>query len=233
MRLRNAGNQGVVYVEFLIVIVPLLILVMSLIQLGLIYGAELLVETSAHLAVRSAVVILPDDKADYAGVGVNQIGTGHGLEAYRKAPRGSRIDLIRRAAAVPLLSLGLGAGAVARFAIGQSTLSDALKPGGIAAALSAQALGLVPVAVTLPDGKGRYRTSVGETERITARVTFLFPCLVPIASSVVCSTFSGLPSDRRAELETAGRIVDLAKASAGRFVALVAERSMVNQGRER
>ena len=92
--------------------------------------------------------------------------------------------------------------------------------------------GPVPVAVTLPDGHGGYRTSVGPTDRITARVTCLFPCRVPIASSVACRRFGELDAERRAELETAGRTVELARVSGCRFVALAAEQSLVNQGKQ-
>lgn len=58
-------REGAAYVEFLIAFVPILTLFLGLVQLGLLYGGNLVVQHAAHRAVRSAMVVLDDDPRYY------------------------------------------------------------------------------------------------------------------------------------------------------------------------
>jgi Flp pilus assembly protein TadG len=229
-RLRRWRADGAAYVEFLIVMPPLLLLFFGLAQLGLLYGAELLVQHAAARAVRAAIVVLPDDDegADYAGDAVNSVGgSGEGLEAYGTAAPGGRLEAIRTAARLTLapLSPALGSGA-----------SDSIA-GALGAGLASSAAGLLgftrwTVAVTFPDGEGGYRTAFEPRGDVTARVTFLYRCAVPLARALLCDGWAGLGEGARERLSTTGGGVALAAAASGwRFAALEAERTMPNQGR--
>jgi hypothetical protein len=65
--------RGAVYVEFLIVFLPLYVLFMSLVQLGFVQVANLVTKHAAIMAVRSAIVVLPDNPAYYGNVPVNRV----------------------------------------------------------------------------------------------------------------------------------------------------------------
>lgn len=84
-------SRGAVYVEFLIAFFPLLLFFGALVQLALLEVGGLMVEHSAVVAARAAVVVLPDDPTFYGGTPVN-------------VPTGKRLDDIRRAARIPLLA---------------------------------------------------------------------------------------------------------------------------------
>ena len=87
-------RRGSTYVEFLIIIVPFALFVLCVAQTALIEFADLVVERSADAAVRSAVVVLDDDPALYAGEARNAV-----------APGGAREGVIRRGAANALAAL--------------------------------------------------------------------------------------------------------------------------------
>jgi hypothetical protein len=226
-----AGASGAAYVEFLMVVLPLLTLFLGLTQLALILGADLLVRLAAARAVRAAIVILPDDheEADYAGVPLNQVGTGGtGLSAYGSAPAGGRLAAIRDAARITLAPVSpsidsFGGGSVAA-ALGESS----------AATVLAGLFGWTEWAVTVsfPDGDGGYRTSFDPRDSVTARVTFLYRCAVPLARRLMCSSYAGLPARRREALSINGAALAGAATVGGwRLLALEAERTLPNQGR--
>lgn len=229
-RSRPGGAGGAAYVEFLIVLPPLLLLFFGLAQLGLVYGAGLLVRHAAARAARAAIVVLPDDAegADYAGDPLNAVGGGgEGLAAYAAAAPGGRLDAIRSAARLTLSPLSPDPGAGDGGSI----------EGALAAGAGAAAAGLLgftrwTVAVTFPDGQGGYRTEFEPRGDVTARVTFLFRCAVPIARAVVCGGWGALDEGARERLSTNGGGLAAAAALSGwRFAALEAERTMPNQGR--
>ena len=224
-------SRGAVYVEFLIVLPPLLLLFFGLTQMGLVYGAELLVQHAAARAVRAAIVVLPDDDedAEYAGDPPNSVGEGAtGLDAYAAAASGGRLDAIRSAARLTLSPLSptldsLAAGSIAD-AIGGASVASA-----VAGLLGSTAW---TVAVTFPDGDGGYRTSFGPRDDVTAKVTFLYRCAVPLGRALVCDGWEDLDAGARERLSTnGGAIASVAALSGSRFVALEAERTMPNQGR--
>jgi hypothetical protein len=219
-----------VYVEFLVVLPPLLLLFFGLTQLGLIYGAKLLVEHAAARAVRAAIVVLPDDDedADYAGDPVNTLGAGAGLAAYSSAPSGGRLDEIRKAARLTLAPISPSLDSLA-----SGSIAGAIGGAGIASTV-AGLLGFTEwtVAVTFPDGEGGYRSSFGARDDVTARVTFLYRCAVPLARALMCDGWLGLDEASRERLSiNGGGVAAVATASGWRFAALEAERTMPNQGR--
>jgi len=226
----NSRSPGAVYVEFLIVIIPFLILALCTVQIALMYGAQLLVEASAHMAVRAAVVIMPDDEGFYRGGGINEVGPGSGLHAYEKAPAGSRISMIRRAAAIPLLPVSVGIRDLKGLLTGRFSLADAFRRQGAVSMLARLNLDLMPVAVTFPDTSGGYRTKLGPASKITARVTYLFTCRVPVAADIMCSGYFKLPYMARKELATSTSRIMTYAVSPAKFAVLSAQRSMRNQG---
>lgn len=217
--------------EFVIVVMPFLILFLGLTQLALVYGAQLMVEHAASKAVRAAVVILPDDheEADYGGVAVNTVGGGGGgLAAYAQAPEGGRLEAITNAARYVLAPVSpsldsLGSDSVAS-ALGES----------VGASIAAGLLGWTrwAVAVTFPDGEGGVRTEFGPRDEITARVTFLYRCSVPLARRVMCGGWGDLAEERRLALQTNGLALgSISTVSGWAVVSLEAERTLPNQGR--
>jgi hypothetical protein len=89
-RLRK-DTRGVVYVEFLIAFLPVFTMFLGLVQLADLHQANVVVNHSAILGVRSAVVILHDNPEYYDNAAMGQ-------------PTGKRLDDIKRAAMLPLLA---------------------------------------------------------------------------------------------------------------------------------
>ncbi len=87
----NKDTRGAVYVEFLIAFMPIFTMFLGLIQLADLHQANIIVNHSAMMAVRSAVVILHDDPAYYENAEIGK-------------PVGKRLDEIKRAAMIPLLA---------------------------------------------------------------------------------------------------------------------------------
>ncbi len=71
-RLSN-DRRGAVYVEFLIVFLPLFVLFMSLVQFAFVQVANIVTKHAAVAAARAAAVVLPDDPAFYGDVPVNKV----------------------------------------------------------------------------------------------------------------------------------------------------------------
>ncbi len=227
---RTMRNSGAVYVEFLVVIIPFLTLFLGLTQLALVYSAQLMVEHAAARAVRAAVVILPDDheEADYGGVPLNQVGTsGEGLEAYATAPSGGRLAAIGDAARLTLSPV-----APSMDSIASSSVAGAISGNGaLGLALGALGWNEWAVAVTFVDSEGGYVTSFEPRGPVTARVTFLFRCAVPMARRLMCSSFDDLDSKRREALMTnGGLLAGIADVAGWQLLALEAERTFPNQG---
>ncbi len=62
-----ASEEGVVFLEFLVAFIPMWILFLCLVQLAFLSHANLLVRHSSESAARSAAVVLPDSRYEYAG----------------------------------------------------------------------------------------------------------------------------------------------------------------------
>jgi len=106
-------TEGAVYVEFLIAFMPLFVFFMSLVQLAYVSAAAIVVQHAAVMAVRAAIVVLPDDPVHYDGVSVNSV-------------TGKRLDDIRRAAKVPLRAVVPSPNFDLKFATGGQVERDGL-----------------------------------------------------------------------------------------------------------
>jgi hypothetical protein len=88
--------RGVVMLELLIAIVPVLVLFLGAVQLALLGAAQLIVSHAAIVGARSAAVVLDDDPARYA-------------DDLRGSLTGARLQAIRRAVTAPLAALASAA----------------------------------------------------------------------------------------------------------------------------
>ncbi|MCU0662732.1 MAG: hypothetical protein MUC50_10450 [Myxococcota bacterium] len=228
----HCGVEGAVYVEMLIVIWPLALLWLGLGQFGMLCAADVLVTHAAGRAVRAAIVILPDDKPGWEVRYAEEEpltlgGTGEGLDAYASATKGDRLAAIRRAARITLSSISPQTGdSFPEIFRGYQWTEWA-------------------VAVTFPSGDS-YLTEFSSTQLLTARVTYLFPCVVPVVDRLLCSPYYGLDEPSRRELDTVDgwvlgaaslglslRGFDVFDLSASRFVAVRAQATMPMQGRRK
>ncbi|MGB5811021.1 MAG: TadE/TadG family type IV pilus assembly protein [Polyangiales bacterium] len=205
-----AHEQGAVFLEFLVVIVPLWVFFLCIVQLAFFSHANLLVKHAADSAARSASVVLPDDPAEYGGepkmtvsrspLAFAEIASGldalssswEGLSDTRppnysdQAPVAnlgrSRLNTIRLAAHVPLMSL-----APANMGFDRSpTIRAALASRrSIAGSFFYQPFA---VAVTFPG----FSAGVLSEPEITVRVTYALQCRVPVARTLLCSAFDDL-----------------------------------------
>ncbi len=200
-----ANTSGAVFFEVLVVIVPMWTLFLCSFQLALIAQASLVVRHAADSAVRSAIVVLPDDPHAYAGEPEGSVARGSvdssdlddalrsvSEEADRwMAPRfergsataapvanlgGSRLNTIRLAAHVPLMPLSPRRPGFDR----NPTLGDSL--GGRTSLFTSFAYQPSAVAVTFP---GLTDDEV-EGPEVTVRVSYAFQCDVPLARMLLC-----------------------------------------------
>ncbi len=199
---------GVVQVEFLLAFLPIFMLFLACLQMGMLYTGELMVQHSANAAVRAAAVILPDDPAHYSGARVFESGAGRGGRdggeldgigrfasgnAVRRSAGGSRLAAARSAAGLALVGLapsldGLSEQNRVERAVG-GLMDERLNAGAIRFVESSVALNF-PVA----PGSQQFRQRFGPNDLLTARVSFLMHCGVPIVSRLMCSK----PSELRA-----------------------------------
>ena len=100
-RLRQ-DTRAAIYVEFLIAFLPMFIFFMCLLQMAGIHVAKLDALHAAETGVRAAIVVLPDDPAQYGNVTVGSID-------------GKRRDDIVKAASLPLTAVRSIAGIKVTF----------------------------------------------------------------------------------------------------------------------
>lgn len=69
MRRRSLADdeRAAVYVEFLVVFMPLFMLFLGMIQIGFLFTGKIVVKHASVAAARSAIVVIPDDPAHYGG----------------------------------------------------------------------------------------------------------------------------------------------------------------------
>lgn len=256
--------RGVVYVEFLLAFMPLFLLFLGICQIALVTSARLVVQHAALRAVRSAIVVLEDSPADYDGAPRGSLSKGHGgsdratralfdalgLEAsdspsgqtLNSGPQqGARMGLIRGAAYAPLLALSPRGSLVA--GVGAETLGESV-PAGLRDRIgSALAYARAASVVTIHGGSGALVSEpVDGRAAVTVRVTYLYPCAVPLVRVLMCRTLAtllgstataggdGAPLFERVKLSEAPDDLLRIAAPTARFIPLTAEATLPNQG---
>ncbi|MBL8600847.1 MAG: pilus assembly protein [Myxococcales bacterium] len=226
---QDRKTGGAIYVEFLVAFIPFFIMVLGIMQIALMYSAHLIVQHAAAAAARSAIVVFPDCEYHYGGAPQNVVnGGGSGgdpasalgtLFGAGSAPGiglpnagasgGARLQAIRFAANMPLAATSPSLNELTTDsdprrqslinAIG-GNMSPALR-----LALGALAYNNAALAVTFPQApqSRSFRNSFSARDQLTARVTYLFHCGVPIVNKMACDDaiglFTGLPHRQLAD----------------------------------
>jgi hypothetical protein len=198
---RRRGREGAAYVEFLLAFVPILTLFLGLVQLGLLYGGNLVVQHAAHRAVRTAMVVLDDDPRYFDGdarlVFDGRPATADDVEwvLARAEDAGSarRPAPLSRRAAVELSAMVLLA---AIEPDDGDSIADAL--GTMDRGRRAEAVvGATDVELRLDRGP----PGSDEPPRVRVRVVHGFACRVPVVRRLVCTD-----GRRRLEAEDWGAV---------------------------
>lgn len=210
-------TRGVVYVEYLIAVMPIFTMFLCMVQLALMMEAGIMVHHAANRAARSAMVVirepqdyvakdngnlfgtnlyanassLSDDRRptlqfmkglEYGG-GFIGIGGGGGASGFTNSASGTaRLFTVRAAAQMKLTAVAphmsdlhaTRGGSSVKFAMGNGqSLDDAASAGNYARhAVGLSAPGL--------DGWGGGQTT------INVGVSYVFPCMVPLAQTIIC-----------------------------------------------
>jgi hypothetical protein len=214
-RLRGHRARGVIYVEVLIAIIPVLIFFFGLLQLALLYTARLVVRNAAQRAVRSAVVVLEDDPARFddtaqgeityhdpsstSGGSTQQFLQGIGdllgvqlpiadVQRMLSSEAGPRLAAIQRAAYMPLATLAPPPAALLEtFGVSAEGLGSG-KSNLMQFVVGLLLYNRAAAMVTLRKPDGSVANCVGPTEEVTVRVTYLYFCTMPIASNIMCDS---------------------------------------------
>lgn len=218
-------SRGVVYVEFVVAFMPLLLLFLAICQLSLLTMGRLVVQHSALCGARAAIVVLEDDPKDYANAprgnlkdgeaargGIDEIlqrvgvslPTGSGLRAdsgdRSHAQRGARMVSIRAAATMPLLLLAPSETSVT--VVGADSLGGSLPSDFVSRLPFSLEYTSLAAAITVNTSPGTEELAserIPRDAQITVRVTYLMPCGVPIAGALMCRTLASLlepPKDK-------------------------------------
>ena len=207
-------TEGAVYVEFILSFIPLFFLFLGMIQVAMLYSAQLVVQQAAITATRAAAVVLDDNPERYGGQDrltvdgdggggggsggseesslptVFGSGGGGGLPSLGSDSASRRYSSIRYAAMVPLITITPAPGAV----MGGERLSTAIGSEPEARAAMALLYTRFMTAITFPtEPRGtELRRSwdrpdgAGQSGRVTGRVTYLYMCPVPLANRILC-----------------------------------------------
>jgi len=215
-------TRGAVYVEFLVAFIPFFIMVLGIMQIALMYSAHLIVQHAATTAARSAIVVFPDCEYRYGGAPQNVVngggtatdpagalaslfGGGGGGSGFLPggSNAGARLSAVRFAANMPLAATSpslaeLTTDGDPRRQSLINAIGGNMNP---AARLALGALGYnnAALAVTFPrrPTDRSFRDNFAARDQLTARVTYLFHCGVPIVNKMACDDalglFTGLP----------------------------------------
>ena len=212
--LRSTG--GAVYVEFLLAFMPLFFMFLGMLQMGLLYGAGLVVRHSANIAARASIVVLDDDPQYYDHEARRRLETNaSGLSSFAQtagqiigaffpggtdSPQwtgGARLQAIEFAAGMPLLPLSPSAQSLIR-SVNEASVRGALGMSGLDSPEARVGWGLVynamAMRVTFPTASGgrdhhadfQGPSAVGDAGQIIARVTYLYNCQIPLANRLMC-----------------------------------------------
>ncbi|HEX4477069.1 MAG TPA: hypothetical protein VH142_18390 [Polyangiaceae bacterium] len=256
MRRRLGDDSGLVYLEFLLAIFPVMLVFLGTVQLALSAAAQLVVRHAAVNAVRSAIVVLDDDPVHYSGAARGELGqatspTDALVGVVNNVAQGmtfqkvleqftvtSRLDVIRRAASAPLAPFAPSASEVIQWFLPNTPESVARAVGS--SGLDRPLFGLLAydaatVAVTFPDAPASttLATTTVSSDSVTVRVTYLFRCGVPVVAALACKSLTDVLSDSNASRELAHvadtRERDLLKGTHERFLVLTAEATLPRQ----
>jgi TadE-like protein len=239
------GARGAVYVEFLLVFMPVFLLFLAVVELGQVYAARLVVQHAATRAARAAVVILDDDPARYGGERRGEVDLGGSADtpspmaafmtasglgsAGAEAGGGDRFRDIRTAASIPLLAVSPTAAALE----GESSIATAIGRGSERAAEGSRRYHQRALAVTFPvePRASSFRTAFGKEDQVTVRVTYLFHCGVPLVARLMCDGPSGV-GGKLSSAEQAQIDLDFLETrfAGARFLVLRGEATLRNQG---
>jgi hypothetical protein len=181
--LTRARRRGAAYVEFLLAFVPILLLFLGMVQLGLLYGGNLVVQHAAHRAVRTGVVVLDDDPRYYGGEPRLIIDGSHAtvsdlewLLVHREAHRTGR-SLSRRST-IELAALGIVASIEPRDGDSVADALGALEVGPRSASVHAN----TDVEIRIHPGPG----GSDAPPILRVRVVHGFACRVPVVRGWIC-----------------------------------------------
>lgn len=183
------SRSGMVFVEMLLVVTPLLLLILGLAQAMLLQVGKLGVMRAANVAVRAAVVVLDDDPRHYGG------------EPRNRAPEGSqRHEAIVRAAAGAVVAVAPpGAAQTAEDSV---ALAIASRSGGnLTRLLRPVPQQLRAITVSFP---GRDGGAFGPDDAVTVEVQLRFRCVVPVSRRLLCRDVVTTPLTSRATLPNQG-----------------------------
>jgi TadE-like protein len=195
-----------------------------------------------------------DDPADYAGS--LKLARVRNAALYALIPAAPAVDTLAASAAAtpafvgaaeratddaltgPLarfrapVAAALAGAATRRRSIG-ATLEGALAGDALDRSVRKLVATRLLTAVTLHDDAGRLRSSFAWDEHVTARVTFLMPCTIPIAGWLAGRPAAAIDPAAASAL-AAGGLGDVdASALPGRYMVLSAEHTALLQGRPR
>ena len=201
-------EHGAIYVEFLIAFFPMFLFFLCLVQLTLLYAADLVVDHAATRAVRTAIVVLDDERNFYGGSALGVLTDGSedernidslfallgmqdGPDRRHGPSAGARMQTIRNAAYVPLAALAPNPAAFAPFlngALGREFVT------GQAGDVARFAFGFgfynrIASMITLRAEAGSDDVILDRFSgegKVTVRVTYLFMCAIPGAAVILC-----------------------------------------------
>ena len=171
--------------EFLIAFLPVFLLFLAVAQLALLGAAQLVVQHAAICGARSAAVVLDDDPRFYDGSPRGELD--------RPRQDGPRLAAIRRAVHAPLVAITPDPslvrsllGGVARRDDVARAVGDASNERFMLAAGSYQRLATAVGFPVEPESNVLEHGVVVLADRITVRVSYLLPCIVPIVGGWMC-----------------------------------------------
>jgi len=181
----RAPSGGAAYVEFLLAFMPILLLFLGLLQITVLYSARVLTQHAANRAARTASVVIDDDPGYYLGeergfLAGPPASASQLARAYRRhMGAGSGPVLASRRATIELSAL------LALLAV---TPRDPTGTGDVGGDGVDRRAGFTRDFVdvdVLRAADGSPATVVGD-EDVRVRVTFRYPCAIPVAGPMVC-----------------------------------------------
>ncbi len=209
-----ADTGGAVYVEFILSFIPLLFMFLGILQMGMLYAASLVVQHAAVTATRAAAVVLDDDPDRYdnqdrrtvegsesggapeegAMGGLFGGGGGGGGIGGGSSSGSARFSAIRYAAMIPLMTVTPPPEAFFPMGRRASLATDIgfNAPETRAAMALWYSRGMMNITFPREVRGESFRADWprpddnGNSDQVTARVTFLYMCGVPIVNRIMC-----------------------------------------------